>query len=67
MPTSLKAIFRDSLFITKVKVLLQCRSSEGFFFPAGTKKGINGLFPFSGKSDLKGAFKTIIKQPKQFK
>ena len=38
MPTSLKAIFRDSLFITKVKVLLQCRSSEGFFFPAGTKK-----------------------------
>ena len=66
MPTSLKAIFRDSLFITKVKVLLQCRSSEGFF-SCWNKKGINGLFPFSGKSDLKGAFKTIIKQPKQFK
>ena len=41
--------------------LQHCSVWEGFFSSELNKKGINGLFPFSGRSDLKGAFKTNIK------
>ena len=65
LKSSFKGCFKDNPFYYKVKVhteyLQHCSIWEGFFSSELNKKGINGLFPFSGRSDLKGAFKTNIK------
>ena len=64
----LKVVSRTTHFITRWRYILgfgiptALQYMGRFFFSSElNKKGINGLFPFSGRSDLKGAFKTNIK------
>lgn len=63
LKSSFKGCFKDNPFYYKVKVHTYSIAvyGKGFFSSELNKKGINGLFPFSGRSDLKGAFKTNIK------
>ena len=68
LKSSFKGCFKDNPFYYKVKVHTWLRNTYSiavygkvFFSSELNKKGINGLFPFSGRSDLKGAFKTNIK------